>query len=320
MQKFPLVSIVIPVYNVEAFLIKCLDSCFAQTYSNIEVIAVDDGSSDSSGDILDEYARKEPRLKVIHQQNSGVVAVRNEGVAQSNGDWIMFVDSDDYITEDAVNIAYQSAINSNADIALTSIELLWKDGSRRHISQPAGIYNRVQYTSMLMMGQIIWGPCSKLFCRKLFFEEEINVPHRFKIGEDLMMNLIIAKRVENIVVSDVSTYFYRKRSGSTVYNVKYGIDYWTDYMNVIENIYNSQNFEIKNLNYFLTSLRLNISFNILAGGIKINDKQWINSILSKLTNRRNFTKKERITLLLLKYPLLQSAFYFVYKKVNLRKL
>ena len=111
-----LVSVIIPVYNVENYLQKCLDSCFSQTYANIEVVAINDGSTDTSGEVLDEYAANESRLKVFHQQNKGVVYARELGVTNSKGEYICFVDSDDFIEKDMISNLLQIALDDDCDI------------------------------------------------------------------------------------------------------------------------------------------------------------------------------------------------------------
>lgn len=93
----PLISVIIPVYNVEKYLRRCLDSVIAQTYQKLEIICVDDGSIDDSGKICDQYAVRDARIKVIHQENQGLSAARNRGIDAADGEYIAFVDSDDYI-------------------------------------------------------------------------------------------------------------------------------------------------------------------------------------------------------------------------------
>lgn len=96
----PLISVIVPVYNVEKFLSRCLNSILAQTYNNLEVILVDDGSTDNSGKICDDYALKDKRIRVIHKQNGGVSSARNMALSVAKGEYIGFVDSDDYIEND----------------------------------------------------------------------------------------------------------------------------------------------------------------------------------------------------------------------------
>ncbi len=116
METTPLVSIIIPVYNVEEYLRECVDSVINQTYKNLEIILVDDGSTDSSGKICDEYAEKDKRINVIHQQNGGLSVARNTGFDASNGKYIYFLDSDDYIEINAIELLVSISEKENCDI------------------------------------------------------------------------------------------------------------------------------------------------------------------------------------------------------------
>ena len=116
MNNKPLLSIIVPVYNVEKYLPRCLDSILAQTFTNIEVIAVNDGSPDNCGKILDEYAQKDKRIKVIHKENGGVSSARNTGLDMATGTYIGFVDPDDYINADMYEYMYKKAVEGDYDI------------------------------------------------------------------------------------------------------------------------------------------------------------------------------------------------------------
>ncbi len=115
-----LISIIIPVYNVERYLRECIDSIIAQTYKNLEIILVDDGSSDKSGEICDEYSKKDSRIKVIHKKNGGLSDARNVALDITKGDYIGFIDSDDYIEKDMFQILYNLAEEYNAEISSIS--------------------------------------------------------------------------------------------------------------------------------------------------------------------------------------------------------
>ncbi len=116
MENQALISVIIPVYNVEEYLRECVDSVLCQTYKNFEIILVDDGSTDSSGKICDEYIEKDERVTVIHQKNGGLSAARNAGISETNGDYVYFLDSDDYITENALETLLNIAEKDNSDI------------------------------------------------------------------------------------------------------------------------------------------------------------------------------------------------------------
>ncbi|MDQ1143763.1 glycosyltransferase involved in cell wall biosynthesis [Bacillus sp. SORGH_AS 510] len=114
------VSVIVPIYNVEKFLSKCIETIINQSYKNLEIILVDDGSPDRSGEICDEYAAKDKRIKVIHQKNSGVSSARNAGINAATGDYVCFADGDDYLMPDYVEYLMDLAVRNDADISLTT--------------------------------------------------------------------------------------------------------------------------------------------------------------------------------------------------------
>lgn len=112
----PTVSVIVPVYNVEKYLARCVDSITSQTYENLDIILVDDGSTDNSGRICGEYAKKDTRIRVIHQKNKGASAARNCGITAASGNYIGFIDSDDWIDKDMYELLVNTAIEHHADI------------------------------------------------------------------------------------------------------------------------------------------------------------------------------------------------------------
>ena len=116
------ISVIVPVYKVEAVLKKCLDSIITQTYENLEIILVDDGSPDISGKICDEYSKRDSRVKVIHKKNAGVAAARNSGLKVATGEYCTFVDSDDYVSPNIYQILLNSIVSSKSDVAICNIE------------------------------------------------------------------------------------------------------------------------------------------------------------------------------------------------------
>ena len=128
------VSIIVPVYQVENYLHKCVDSILAQTFTDFELILVDDGSKDRSGQICDEYAEMDERVKVIHKENSGPSDTRNRGIEQAAGNYFMFVDSDDYIAPTMVECLYQSILKENADIAACNFLYFFEDDRNQDFS------------------------------------------------------------------------------------------------------------------------------------------------------------------------------------------
>lgn len=131
------ISVIVPVYNVEKYLNKCIDSILSQTYNNIEVVLIDDESPDNCGVLCDDYAKQDPRIVVIHQKNAGVSAARNTGLKASTGAYIFFVDSDDYLPFDSIEKLYNSIIEYEADISIGIEEYFcYKDNIESHWNRP----------------------------------------------------------------------------------------------------------------------------------------------------------------------------------------
>ena len=124
----PLVSVIIPVYNVEKYLHQCLDSVLNQSYKNLEIILVDDGSTDRCGEICDLYAHRDPRIKVFHQENKGLSRARNTGLSQVCGKYITFIDSDDWLKTDAIEIMYTNLIKFGAKICGVGFYQVYENG------------------------------------------------------------------------------------------------------------------------------------------------------------------------------------------------
>ena len=122
-MNLPLISVIVPVYNVEPFLKKCVDSIVLQTYANLEIILIDDGSPDKCPEICDAYARKDNRIKVVHQENGGLARVRNVGIENATGDYITFIDSDDFVAPNYVDFLYKGIFENNADMSIASFSV-----------------------------------------------------------------------------------------------------------------------------------------------------------------------------------------------------
>jgi len=137
-EKNPLISVIIPVYNVEMFLPQCVDSVLGQTYKNIELILIDDGSTDTSGEMCDKYMQTDKRVKVIHQKNRGVSAARNAGLDAAQGQWVTFVDSDDWIAPDMCEKLLTAALANDAQIAMCGCTIYMLDGSVSSVILSAG--------------------------------------------------------------------------------------------------------------------------------------------------------------------------------------
>lgn len=128
----PLISVIVPIYNVEKYLARCVDSIVNQTYKNLEIILVDDGSPDRCPKMCDDYAEKDSRIKVVHKKNGGLSDARNAGMAVATGEYISFIDSDDYVSDDFFECLLDVMNKENSDIAECSVVKLYEDG---HLEQ-----------------------------------------------------------------------------------------------------------------------------------------------------------------------------------------
>ncbi len=212
-----LISVIVPVYNVEADLPRCLDSILAQTYPHMEVIAVDDGSPDGSGQILDQYAKAHGNLVVIHKENGGVTSARLRGVKEARGQWIGFVDGDDYIEPDMYERLLRRAAEYQADISHCGYRMVFADGRVNYFHNSGQVRKQNRETALrdLLEGtQVEPGLWNKLFLRALFHGLQEAMPEDVKINEDLLMNYLLFAAAETSIFEDWCPYHYIVRSTS----------------------------------------------------------------------------------------------------------
>ena len=164
-----LVSVIIPVYKVEQYLGRCVRSVAGQTYKNLEILLIDDGSPDRCGEMCDSFAANDPRIRVIHQKNRGVSEARNAGIDQSSGQWIFFVDSDDFIHSDCIRQLMEAAETNGADIASCGFEKTEDDTIRGDIRFPATeVISRDEAMRRLILEEDTSFPWGKIYRRELF--------------------------------------------------------------------------------------------------------------------------------------------------------
>lgn len=210
----PLISVIIPIYKVEAYLPKCIDSALAQTYRNLEIILVDDGSPDNCGRICNEYAAKDSRIKVIHKPNGGLSDARNVGMAASTGDYISFVDSDDWLPDDSIQYLYDLLTKHNAQLAIGGRERV-NDADGRilhsdfHGTEHIKVMNKLEaMRSMFHDGCASW---ARLYKRDVHID--VSFPAG-EINEDEAIVLYVLDNCDRVVQSNHIVYHYRCREES----------------------------------------------------------------------------------------------------------
>lgn len=207
------VSVIVPVYNVEKYLERCILSIINQTYKNIEIILVDDGSKDSSGEICDNFAEKDTRIKVIHRVNGGVSDARNAGLDNATGEFIYFIDSDDYIHKDLIKDNLEKLIEKDADIICFNRYIV----NNNEVLKRVNIYNKSMGTYDVIEG--IWkkklsnSVCDKICRRKLWNNIRFLKGTEF---EDLYATSNILACVQNIICNDNAYYFYNVENNSSI--------------------------------------------------------------------------------------------------------
>ena len=214
MPTSPLISVIVPVYNVERYLRKCLDSICCQTYRNLEILCVNDGSTDGSATILEEYAAKDSRIKVFTQANAGLSAARNTGLNHATGEWITGVDSDDYLEKDTIEYALAGAAE-HSDIVFFGTQCIWENEPQQNKLQDNFNlkYNGVQEvsTELIQNSPVIF--CSKLWRKSLIDRFNCRFPKGL-LYEDTFFFFALAPFARHISYMPDMKYMYIQRQDS----------------------------------------------------------------------------------------------------------
>lgn len=223
-----LVSIVVPVYNSATWLDQCVKSLLHQTYKKIEIILVDDESTDESGKICDYYSKQDDRVKVVHKENGGVSAARNKGLEVATGDWISFVDSDDYLSFDIIEQAIEIANMTDTDLICWNYVELLDDESIQGEPIYIDTIKKEEVISAIIAGyrnkfflgkyiRAVWG---KLFKSKIIKKNNISFNEKLYIGEDAVFLLSYMDVIKNLTVCNKHGYYYRILNNSAVRKYK----------------------------------------------------------------------------------------------------
>ncbi len=258
-MKNDLISIIVPIYNVEKYLIRCIESIINQTYKTIEIILVDDGSTDNSSKICDEYKNKDKRIKVIHKKNGGLSSARNVGLDIAKGKYIGFVDSDDYISPNMYEMMYNNLIKTSGDIIICNFSYFKKEPPSFTTE-----FNLKEYTNIEAILELIklkkrkiedyaW---NKLYKKELF--KNIRYPERF-LYEDIGTTYKLFNKSKKIVTIDCRLYAYYDNGNSITYNNNTQKIF--DRIEMIENRYNDL---IKNYKEYKDLIETNRIITLLA--------------------------------------------------------
>ncbi|MBQ8658079.1 MAG: glycosyltransferase [Clostridia bacterium] len=222
-----LISVIIPVHNVEKYLFECVDSVLKQTYQNLEILLIDDGSTDGSGNLCDEYAEKDSRIKVVHKENGGVSSARNVGLDLAKGEYITFIDSDDYVSGNYVQALYENLKENGSDLAFCKYAHKYENdmqNSKEHfpskiIVDTSSVDFIKFFSRFISLKNNIMGACWRiLFSREILRGLSFNT--QIRIAEDLLFVLQVIKKAKTLSFINKELYFYRINKKSAVHTYR----------------------------------------------------------------------------------------------------
>lgn len=217
----PMISVIVPVYNADKHLHCCIDSILAQSFTDFELLLIDDGSKDSSGRICDEYASKDSRIRVFHKENGGVSSARNLGLDNAKGEWVAMVDSDDYVKNGYLKDLYNEAIKHNADFVVQDFDFRKEDGTviARWYNPVRRFYTDKDIVPLLNEQSLDSRGCSvgMLFSNEILKQNNITYPLCMHFGEDSCFLFRYLRYASRIACSEISNYCYIDHPGSAIH-------------------------------------------------------------------------------------------------------
>jgi glycosyltransferase involved in cell wall biosynthesis len=217
-----LISIIVPAYNVDKYIENCILSIVSQTYTNFELIVVDDGSTDRTKEIIDTYAEKDERIFVLHKKNEGVSSARNDGLDISRGDYVVFIDGDDYISKDFLSYLLNIAMQTGADFCLSK-NCYIKTRDKQVRVDNISILNPEEGTALLLSPLVTVGCWNKIFRRNFLIDKNIRFSPALFYGEGLYFITTAAQVANYVAVGNRRVYYYRRsneESATTKFNIE----------------------------------------------------------------------------------------------------
>lgn len=295
-----LVSVIIPVYNVEKYIKRCIDSVVNQTYKKIEIILIDDGSLDKSSKICDEYKEKDSRIEVFHKKNGGLSDARNYGLKKSKGKFVIFVDSDDWIPSNAIEIMIKKLIKNNVDIVSGKMKEVYssiiKDNSREKSDINTNVMSTEKALEKLMyLHNFSNSASAKIYKKNLF--ENVEYP-KGKLYEDLGTTYKVFAKAKKIASIDSIVYYYYQNNNESIMHKEYdekrldGLDFAIEELNFInQNFPNIKNAAIFRLYYECIAILNDMPFRCKE---KKYVKQYIKKYKKIVLHDNNLYKKQKL--------------------------
>lgn len=284
MNNTPIFSIVIPVYNAEQYLNRCIQSVLNQTFSDFELILVNDGSTDNSLNICENFAENENRIKIISHKNNGVSFTRNKGIKAATGKYITFIDSDDFVDKSYLESFYLQLSIKETDIIASGI-IKYYGESEINITYHVDYSDNISIIPELEKQNLLSGPFAKCFKRDVIVNNKILFDKDFSFGEDAIFNLTFVKQITSISAIAYAGYYYYQIEGESLVKKKYPFETSISFVNT------------------LTSLRYDIfkKFNLEENYIPFIEKErtlyTIGAIKSAYNKKFRKNRRERIKIL-----------------------
>lgn len=228
------ISVIIPAYNIDKFIGECIESLKIQTLTEFQVVLVNDGSTDRTLDIIEDLIENDNRFSVINKKNEGVNRAREDGLKASSGQYILFIDGDDFIASNTLELLYNNAIKYKSDIVCYDSIIYWDDKSIKKTTEDFIVKNQQEYLEACLTDKVIPSLWSKLYKRELFMNNNVSLPN-IRYGEDLALNVLLALNCFSVSKVNECLYYYRQRENSVTYNNNGSVYDIIDAMDLIEN-------------------------------------------------------------------------------------
>ena len=289
----PLISVIVPIYNVEDYLNRCVDSIINQTYKNLEIILVDDGSPDNCPKMCDDYAKKDSRIKVVHKENGGLSDARNAGMKVATGGYVSFIDSDDYVSLDFYEILLQTMIDNDSDIVECSVVKFYENEKFDEYSDDLKVTN--YETVDALDGLISENPFKQHVWNKLYKSSvALDIPYAVgKLNEDEFWTYQVFGKAKKVTRINKTMYYYFQRNGSIM-----GNSYNIRRLDALEGKVNRQAYIEKNFPILTTKAKVDLygscmfAYQCVLKFMSGNDKKKACKIIRDYKNRCKLTTDE----------------------------
>lgn len=288
-----LISVIVPIYNVEKYLDKCVDSIINQTYKNLEIILVDDGSPDNCPKMCDDYAEKDSRIRVVHKKNGGLSDARNVGMEVATGEYVSFIDSDDYISLDFYETLLQTMIDNDSDIVECSVVKFYENEKFDEYSDDLKVTN--YETVDALDGLISENPFKQHVWNKLYKSSvALDIPYAVgKLNEDEFWTYQVFGKAKKVTRINKTMYYYFQRNGSIM-----GNGYNIRRLDALEGKMNRQAYIEKNFPILTTKAKVDLygscmfAYQSVLKFMSGNDKKKASKIIRDYKNRCKLTTDE----------------------------